>query len=73
MLRVQEDLGVQVSAYATKWYITLFANVVPFRTQLRIWDIMLLEGREVLVLIAIGIVWSLRGAHAWLSVCRSAS
>lgn len=55
------------SAYATKWYITLFANVVSFRTQLRVWDIMLLEGREVLILVALSIVWSLRGGSAFSS------
>lgn len=58
--RVLEEQMISTSAYATKWYITLFANTVPFETQLRIWDAVLLQGREVLVCVGIAVVWALR-------------
>ncbi|KIO27898.1 hypothetical protein M407DRAFT_72470 [Tulasnella calospora MUT 4182] len=48
------------TSYATKWYITLFANTFPFQTQLRLWDAFFLEGRDVIVIIALSIIWVLR-------------
>ncbi|GAA5836676.1 hypothetical protein JCM11251_002694 [Rhodosporidiobolus azoricus] len=48
---------ISASAYATKWYITLFANSVPFATQLRLWDGLLLEGVDFLVITAVAIIW----------------
>ncbi|KAI5118255.1 hypothetical protein M0805_008189 [Coniferiporia weirii] len=51
---------ISTTSYATKWYITLFANSVPFQTQLRLWDAFLLEGRDVFVIMAVAIVWVLR-------------
>ncbi|KAL5494688.1 hypothetical protein ACEPAI_149 [Sanghuangporus weigelae] len=51
---------ISTTSYATKWYITLFANTVPFQTQLRFWDAFLLEGRDVFVIVAVAIVWVLR-------------
>ncbi|KJA28455.1 hypothetical protein HYPSUDRAFT_155709 [Hypholoma sublateritium FD-334 SS-4] len=52
--------GVATTAYATKWYITLFANSVPFQTQLRLWDAFLLEGYDVFVAMAVAVVWAYR-------------
>ena len=52
--------GIVISSYATKWYITLYTNVLPFSTQLRLWDCFLLQGKDFLVLVAIAILWSLR-------------
>lgn len=52
---------VSTTAYATKWYITLFANSVPFQTQLRLWDVFFLEGPDAFVVIALAVVWSFRG------------
>ncbi|KDN49252.1 RabGAP/TBC [Tilletiaria anomala UBC 951] len=51
---------ITTSSYATKWYITLFNSVVPFDTQLRIWDAFLLEGPSVLVIVALAILWAYR-------------
>ncbi|GAA5881086.1 hypothetical protein JCM3774_003007 [Rhodotorula dairenensis] len=48
---------ISTSAYGTKWYITLFANSVPFATQLRLWDGLLLEGLDFLVVTAVAIIW----------------
>lgn len=55
-----ESNGIVISSYATKWYITLFTNVLPFSTQLRLWDCFLLQGKDLLVVVAIAILWSLR-------------
>ncbi|KAI0828844.1 RabGAP/TBC [Trametes gibbosa] len=49
---------VSTTSYATKWYITLFANSVPFQMQLRLWDAFLLEGHDIFVVVAIAIVWA---------------
>ncbi|KAH9486452.1 TBC domain-containing protein [Psilocybe cubensis] len=51
---------ISTTSYATKWYITLFANSVPFQTQLRLWDVFLLEGYDVFVAMAVAIVWVYR-------------
>ncbi|KAH7915687.1 rab-GTPase-TBC domain-containing protein [Hygrophoropsis aurantiaca] len=52
--------SISTTSYATKWYITLFANSVPFQTQLRLWDAFLLDGQDVFVGVAIAIVWAYR-------------
>lgn len=60
-LTEQTDNMISTSSYATKWYITLFANSVPFATQLRFWDGLLLEGLDFLIVTAVAIIWCLRG------------
>ena len=59
---LQDVHGISTSSYATKWYITLFANSVPFSTQLRLWDGLLLEGLDFLVVTSLAIIWCFRGA-----------
>lgn len=56
-----KDNMISTTSYATKWYITLFANSVPFQTQLRLWDVFLLEGHDLFVAVAVAIVWIYRG------------
>ncbi|KAL4067289.1 rab-GTPase-TBC domain-containing protein [Scleroderma yunnanense] len=51
---------ISTTSYATKWYITLFANSVPFQTQLRLWDAFLLEGQDIFVAVAVAIIWVYR-------------
>ncbi|KAF9566965.1 RabGAP/TBC [Agrocybe pediades] len=51
---------ISTTSYATKWYITLFANSVPFQTQLRLWDVFLLEGYDLFIAVAVAIVWVYR-------------
>lgn len=51
---------ISTTSYATKWYITLFSNSVPFQTQLRLWDAFLLEGTDLFVAVAVAIVWVYR-------------
>lgn len=54
---------ISTTAYATKWYITLFANSVPFQTQLRLWDAFLLEGYDIFIAVAVAIIWVYRGMY----------
>ncbi|KAF9072722.1 rab-GTPase-TBC domain-containing protein [Rhodocollybia butyracea] len=51
---------ISTTSYATKWYITLFSNSVPFQTQLRLWDAFLLDGEDVFIAVAVAIVWVFR-------------
>lgn len=51
---------ISTTAYAVKWYITLFANTVSFQTQLRLWDIYFLEGPDIMVLMSIAILWGFK-------------
>lgn len=48
---------ISTTSYATKWYITLFANSVPFHTQLRLWDAFFLDGPDLFIVVAVAIVW----------------
>jgi len=52
--------SIGTTSYATKWYITLFSNTMPFQTQLRLWDVFLLDGPDVFVMVATAIVWVFR-------------
>lgn len=55
----QDKNYISVSSFATKWYITLFVNVLPFSTQLRIWDLFLYGGKDVLIITSTAIIWAL--------------
>lgn len=57
---------ISTTSYATKWYITLFANSVPFQTLLRLWDAFLLEGPDLFVVVAVSVIWSYRGKPCYL-------
>jgi hypothetical protein len=35
---------VDITAYGTRWYLTLFNLSIPFPAQLRVWDVFLLLG-----------------------------
>ena len=52
---------VSTTSYATKWYITLFANSIPYQTHLRLWDVFLLEGPDLFIIVAVSIIWVHRG------------
>ncbi|KAI0067995.1 RabGAP/TBC [Artomyces pyxidatus] len=51
---------ISTTSYATKWYITLFANSVPYQTLLRLWDAFLLEGPDLFIVVALSVIWSYR-------------
>lgn len=57
---------ISSTSYTTKWFITLFANTVPFQTQLRLWDVFFLEGKDALVMASVGILWVFRGNEAFV-------
>jgi uncharacterized protein YhhL (DUF1145 family) len=40
----QTDLGIDATAYGTRWYLTLFNLSIPFPAQLRVWDVFMLLG-----------------------------
>ncbi|KAG0260986.1 hypothetical protein DFQ27_003231 [Actinomortierella ambigua] len=53
----KETMGITTASYASRWYITLFAaGVVPYRTLLRIWDVLFLEGFEWMYFVAIALL-----------------
>ena len=41
---MQDELGIAATAYATRWYLTIFNISIPFPAQLRVWDVFLLLG-----------------------------
>ncbi|KAI9884554.1 MAG: hypothetical protein M1823_003649 [Watsoniomyces obsoletus] len=41
-----DDLGIDATAYGTRWYLTLFNYSIPFPAQLRVWDVFMLLGDE---------------------------
>ena len=51
---------ISSTSYATKWYITLFAGVVPWQVMLRLWDVFWLEGSDVFIGLAVGVLWAYR-------------
>ncbi|WVQ81932.1 hypothetical protein IAT38_004059 [Cryptococcus sp. DSM 104549] len=51
---------ISSSAWGTKWYITLFVNTVPFSQQLRLWDVLWLEGRDTMIITSLAILWAFR-------------
>ncbi|XP_055611701.1 growth hormone-regulated TBC protein 1-A isoform X1 [Uranotaenia lowii] len=55
-----EKLGLPWPVIATKWFICLYAEVVPTETALRIWDCIFLEGNKILLRVGISIVVGLR-------------
>jgi len=48
-----ELLHIHPSCYATKWFMTGFAHVLPFPTVVRIWDMYLYEGNKIIFRIAL--------------------
>lgn len=40
----KNELGIDPTAYGTRWYLTLFNLSIPFAIQLRIWDVFMLLG-----------------------------
>ncbi|KAI7815950.1 rab-GTPase-TBC domain-containing protein [Gamsiella multidivaricata] len=52
-----EIMGIATPSYASRWYITLYsAGVVPYRTLLRIWDTLFLEGFDWLYFMALALL-----------------
>ncbi|GFS23338.1 growth hormone-regulated TBC protein 1 [Elysia marginata] len=50
------SLGVEWGLVGAKWFICLYADVMPVETVLRIWDCMFLEGSKILLRVALTLV-----------------
>lgn len=42
-----EKLGMTMTTVTTKWFVCMFAEVLPVETTLRVWDCLFMEGRKV--------------------------
>jgi len=51
-----EKIGVELSYFVPKWFMTLFAYSFPLQTVLRIWDVFLLEGLTVSFRVGIAVM-----------------
>ncbi|ORX91118.1 RabGAP/TBC [Basidiobolus meristosporus CBS 931.73] len=57
LLNHLNKLDVQLSYFAARWYLTLFlAGVVPHQTSLRIWDVFLLHGLDMLICVSVALL-----------------
>ncbi len=54
------ELHVAPLSYATRWYLTVFAYTLPHETQLRIWDVLMLEGISILTAASLALLETLR-------------
>jgi USP6 N-terminal-like protein len=52
---------VLTTAYATKLYITLFANSIPFQMQQQLGDAFLLNDQVLFVIVVLAVVWAYQG------------
>lgn len=50
IVRHLDDIGMPFAVVTTKWFICMFAEVLPVETVLRIWDCLFLEGNKVFFL-----------------------
>ncbi|KAK8510704.1 hypothetical protein V6N12_067154 [Hibiscus sabdariffa] len=44
-----DHLGVQVAWVSTPWFLSIFVNLLPWESVLRIWDVILFEGNRVML------------------------
>ncbi|XP_055867813.1 growth hormone-regulated TBC protein 1-like isoform X1 [Biomphalaria glabrata] len=51
-----EGLGVQWCLVGMKWFICLYADVMPVDTVLRVWDCLFLEGSKILLRVALTLI-----------------
>jgi uncharacterized protein YhhL (DUF1145 family) len=59
------SLGIDPLSYATRWYLTLFNYSLPFHTQLRIWDTLMVSnnGPALLHATALALLNGLAGTY----------
>lgn len=49
------EVNFEPSMYGSGWFMTIFANSIPFECALRIWDIFLVEGKKIVFRIALAV------------------
>ncbi|WZY90707.1 hypothetical protein YC2023_047442 [Brassica napus] len=42
-------LGVQVACVTAPWFLSIFINMLPWESVLRVWDVLLFEGNRVML------------------------
>ncbi|CAN0909345.1 TBC1 domain family member 9 [Linum grandiflorum] len=42
-------LGVQVSSFSGQWFLSIYMNMLPWESVLRVWDVLLFEGNRVML------------------------
>jgi Rab-GTPase-TBC domain len=62
-LIIQVSLSIDPPSYATRWYLTLFNYSLPFHTQLRVWDALMIsdDGPAMLHATALALLNGLQG------------
>ncbi len=48
-----DSIGLDVSIFASQWFLTLFTYHFPFRAVLRVWDVFMCEGWKIIFRVAI--------------------
>lgn len=48
--------GFQTSMYASPWFLTLFASVLPLNLVFRVMDLLLVEGRDVIFKVGLALL-----------------
>ncbi|KAI0064944.1 TBC-domain-containing protein [Artomyces pyxidatus] len=52
------ELGIDLPAICFSWFLSLFTDCLPVETLFRIWDVLLVDGLDVLFRVALGILRS---------------
>ncbi|KAL0487485.1 USP6NL [Acrasis kona] len=47
---------VETSMYATRWYMQVMLDILPFEASIRVWDLFISEGRKVVYSFALGVL-----------------
>lgn len=53
-----QDMGADMSFFASQWFLTLFVYHFQFRALLRVWDIFMMEGWKIVFRVAIALMKS---------------
>ncbi|KAF8493942.1 TBC-domain-containing protein [Russula emetica] len=50
------ELGIDLPAICFSWFLSLFTDCLPVETLFRVWDVLLLDGLDVLFRVALGVL-----------------
>jgi Rab-GTPase-TBC domain len=67
------SIGIDPPSYATRWYLTLFNYSLPFHTQLRIWDALMIcrDGPALLHATGLALLNGLAGYPPWFALTQT--